>query len=55
MLGEIIEAAKDKGIKVILIAEDVSPAALHQLLRHGADEFIPYRCLKTNWRRQSSV
>ena len=42
MLGEIIEAAKDKGIKVILIAEDVSPAALHQLLRHGADEFIPY-------------
>ena len=42
MLGEIIEAAKEKGIKVILIAEDVSPAALHQLLRHGADEFIPY-------------
>ena len=42
MLGEIIETAKDKGIKVILIAEDVSPAALHQLLRHGADEFIPY-------------
>jgi pilus assembly protein CpaE len=42
MLGEIIEAAKHKGIKVILIAEDVSPAALHQLLRHGADEFVPY-------------
>jgi pilus assembly protein CpaE len=42
MLGEIIEAAKDKGIKVILIAEDVSPAALHQLLRQGADEFVPY-------------
>ncbi|UYV38494.1 AAA family ATPase [Rhodobacteraceae bacterium D3-12] len=42
MLGEIIETAKAKGIKVILIAEDVSPAALHQLLRHGADEFVPY-------------
>ncbi|WP_137699608.1 AAA family ATPase [Marimonas lutisalis] len=42
MLGEIIEAAKAKGIKVILIAEDVSPAALHQLLRQGADEFVPY-------------
>jgi pilus assembly protein CpaE len=42
MLGEIIEAAKDRGIKVILIAEDVSPAALHQLLRQGADEFVPY-------------
>ncbi|WP_322865286.1 CpaE family protein [Aquicoccus sp. G2-2] len=42
MLGEIIEGAMDKGIKVILIAEDVSPAALHQLLRQGADEFVPY-------------
>ena len=42
MLGEIIETAKKKGIKVILIAEDVSPAALHQLLRQGADEFVPY-------------
>ncbi len=42
MLGEIIEAAKEKGINVILIAEDVSPAALHQLLRQGADEFVPY-------------
>jgi pilus assembly protein CpaE len=42
MLGEIIESALDKGIKVILIAEDVSPAALHQLLRQGADEFVPY-------------
>ena len=42
MLGEIITVAKAKGIKVILIAEDVSPAALHQLLRQGADEFVPY-------------
>ncbi|WP_101067439.1 AAA family ATPase [Roseovarius salinarum] len=42
MLGEIITAAKAKNIKVILIAEDVSPAALHQLLRQGADEFVPY-------------
>ena len=42
MLGEIISLAKAKGIKVILIAEDVSPAALHQLLRQGADEFVPY-------------
>lgn len=42
MLGDIIESAKEHGIKVILIAEDVSPAALHQLLRQGADEFVPY-------------
>ncbi|WP_299043092.1 AAA family ATPase [uncultured Tateyamaria sp.] len=42
LLGEIIKQAKSRGIKVILIAEDVTPAALHQLLRQGADEFVPY-------------
>jgi len=42
LLGEIITQAKSRNIKVILIAEDVSPAALHQLLRQGADEFVPY-------------
>lgn len=42
MLGELIKLAKSRDIKVILIAEDVSPAALHQLLRLGADEFVPY-------------
>lgn len=41
-LGAIIAGAKQKGIKVVLIAEDVTPAALHQLLRNGADEFVPY-------------
>ena len=41
-MGEIITQAKSRGIKVILIAEEVSPAALHTLLRQGADEFIPY-------------
>lgn len=41
-LGEIIAGAKARGIKVVLIAEDVTPAALHQLLRQGADEFVPY-------------
>ncbi len=38
----VIGAAKEKGIKVILITEDVSPASLHQLLREGGDEFVPY-------------
>ncbi|MCA1336681.1 AAA family ATPase [Pseudooceanicola marinus] len=42
LLGEVITQARAQGIKVILIAEDVSPAALHQLLRKGADEFVPY-------------
>lgn len=41
-LSEIVKSAKSKGIKVIVIAEDVTPAALHQLLRDGADEFVPY-------------
>ncbi len=42
MMCEIISQAKAKGIKVVLIAEDVTPASLHQLLRKGADEFVPY-------------
>jgi pilus assembly protein CpaE len=42
MIGDLIGRAKDMGIKVILIAEDVSPIALHQLLRLGADDFVPY-------------
>lgn len=42
LLGEIIRHARSRNIRVILIAEDVSPAALHHLLRQGADEFVPY-------------
>lgn len=42
LLNEIIKLARARGIRVILIAEDVSPAVLHQLLRQGADEFVPY-------------
>lgn len=39
---EIIGAAKTRRIKVILIADRVSPTALHQLLRLGAEDFVPY-------------
>ena len=42
LMGEIIAQAKSRDIQVILIAEDVTPASLHQLLRKGADEFVPY-------------
>ncbi len=42
LMGEIITHAKSRNIKVILIAEDVTPASLHSLLRQGADEFVPY-------------
>lgn len=41
-IGDLIRTAKEKAIKVILIADQVSPIALHQLLRHGADDFVPY-------------
>lgn len=42
LMGEIITQAKLRNIKVVLIAEDVTPASLHSLLRKGADEFVPY-------------
>ena len=42
LMTEIISQAKAREIQVILIAEDVTPASLHQLLRAGADEFVPY-------------
>jgi len=42
VVSGVIAAAKAAGIKVILIAEDVSPGALHKLLREGGDEFVPY-------------
>ena len=42
LVADIIKTAVDKGIKVIVIAEEVSPIALHQLLKMGAEEFVPY-------------
>ncbi|MCV2877060.1 AAA family ATPase [Rhodobacteraceae bacterium XHP0102] len=42
MVGEIIRRAKSRGIRVLLIAGDVSPAMLHQFLKLGADDFVPY-------------
>ncbi len=41
-ISGIIGTAKEKGIKIILIAEEVSPIALHQLLKLGAHDFVPY-------------
>ncbi len=42
LISQVISTAKAAGVKVIVIAEDVSPASLHQLLRKGGDEFVPY-------------
>jgi len=39
---KVIKAAESAGIKVILVAHDLSPVALHQLLRLGAADFAPY-------------
>ena len=39
---DIIKLAKGRSIKVVLIADQISPIALHQLLRLGADDFVPY-------------
>ncbi len=41
-ISEIIKQAKSHGLKVVLIADQISPVALHQLLRLGADDFVPY-------------
>lgn len=41
-IADLITTANTHGLKVILIAEEVSPIALHQLLKLGAREFAPY-------------
>lgn len=42
LISEIISAAQMRNIKVILVAHQVSPTALHQLMRLGAEDFLPY-------------
>ncbi len=41
-VSELIRVATHRGVKVILVAHDLSPMALHELLRLGADDFAPY-------------
>ena len=41
-VGDLITRTKDMGIRVILIADELSPIVLHQLLKLGADDFVPY-------------
>lgn len=41
-ISDLIRTASAQKIKVLVIAEDVSPIALHQLLKLGAEEFVPY-------------
>jgi pilus assembly protein CpaE len=41
-VGELIVACKARAIHTVIVAQDLSPAALHELLRLGADDFVPY-------------
>lgn len=41
-IATTIRTAITHDVKVILIAEEVSPLVLHQLLKLGATEFVPY-------------
>lgn len=39
---DVVKGAKARGIAVILVAEDITPTSLHQIMRAGANEFLPY-------------
>jgi len=41
-ITDIIRTARAGRIKVVLIADQISPLVLHQLLRLGAEDFVPY-------------
>lgn len=41
-IADLIRRAKSQKIKVLVIAEEVSPIILHRLLKLGAEEFVPY-------------
>lgn len=41
-VGELIVTCKARGVRTVIVAQDLSPAALHELLRLGADDFVPY-------------
>ncbi|MDP3961948.1 MAG: AAA family ATPase [Pseudorhodobacter sp.] len=41
-ITDIIRTARAGNIKVVLIADQISPLVLHQLLRLGAEDFVPY-------------
>ena len=42
LVADLIKRAASQKIKALVVAEEVSPIVLHKLLKHGAEEFIPY-------------
>lgn len=41
-ISEVIRSARTHRIRVILVADNVGPVALHHLMRLGAEDFLPY-------------
>lgn len=41
-ISDVVRAALAHRVKVILVANQISPMVLHQLMRLGADDFVPY-------------
>lgn len=42
LITDLVKRAAGQKIKVLIVAEEVSPIVLHKLLKLGAEEFIPY-------------
>ncbi len=42
LISDLVRRAHAQKIKVLVIAEEVSPIILHKLLKFGAEEFVPY-------------
>ena len=42
LIADLVKRAAAQKIKVLIVAEEVSPIVLHKLLKLGAEEFIPY-------------
>ncbi len=42
LMADLVRRAHSQKIKVLVIAEEVSPIVLHKLLKLGAEEFVPY-------------
>lgn len=42
LITEVIQSARRANVRILLIAGQLSPQALHQLMRSGAHDFLPY-------------
>ncbi|NNE81828.1 MAG: AAA family ATPase [Silicimonas sp.] len=42
LVTDLVKRAAAQKIKILIVAEEVSPIVLHKLLKLGAEEFIPY-------------